>query len=104
MRAEGFNKVLQAQNMGSKYFKIFFAQNTRPNAKLGIIASKRNFQRAVDRNRVKRIVREVFRHHSLKKSSLDVVVLVKAVFETDAKFLNCNLSMLLEQVKSRCAD
>ncbi len=39
--------------------------------------SKRVLKRAVDRNRIKRIVRESFRYHQHELSGLDVVVMCR---------------------------
>lgn len=47
-------------------------------ARLGIIAGRRAIPRAVDRNRCKRLVREVFRAAHRSLAALDVVVLCRA--------------------------
>lgn len=44
-------------------------------ARLGLAISKKTFKRAVDRNRVKRLVRESFRHHLPDLPPVDVVIL-----------------------------
>ncbi len=46
-------------------------------ARLGVIVAKRVMKRAVDRNRVRRLIRESFRHHQQSLSGLDIVVLVR---------------------------
>lgn len=55
----------------------------RPNglasARLGIIAARRAIPRAVDRNRGKRLVREVFRAAQRRLAPLDVVVQLRGV-------------------------
>ncbi|WP_304638600.1 ribonuclease P protein component [Pseudomonas sp.] len=53
----------------------------RPNgldqSRLGLVIAKKNVRRAVDRNRVKRVARESFRHHRDGLGSLDIVVLAR---------------------------
>lgn len=47
-------------------------------ARLGIIAGRKAIPRAVDRNRSKRLVREVFRAAQRMLAALDVVVLCRS--------------------------
>jgi ribonuclease P protein component len=53
----------------------------RPNelgwARLGMVIGKRQFKRAVDRNRMRRIIRETFRLYSPRLPAMDVVVKVQ---------------------------
>lgn len=55
---------------------------SRPNeldhARLGMVVAKRQFRRAVDRNRMRRIIRETFRLQGPDLPALDVVVRVLA--------------------------
>jgi len=52
--------------------------------RLGLIFSKKNVRRAVDRNRLKRIVRESIRLHQHRLPSVDIVVLARrGVHELD---------------------
>ena len=49
----------------------------RKQARLGLAVAKKHVRRAVDRNRIKRLLRESFRHHQQQLKGLDLVVLVK---------------------------
>ena len=51
--------------------------NSREHARLGMAVPKRQLKRAVDRNRIKRLIRESFRKHQAQLRGLDVVVLVR---------------------------
>ena len=51
--------------------------NDQTHARLGLVIAKKNVRRAVDRNRVKRIARESFRHHRADLDHLDIVVLAR---------------------------
>lgn len=58
--------------------------NARGYPRLGLIFSKRNVRRAVDRNRLKRIVRESIRLQQHRLPSVDIVVLARrGVHELD---------------------
>jgi len=47
-------------------------------ARLGLAIAKKRLKRAVDRNLVKRLVRESFRHHQIQLKGLDFVVMVQS--------------------------
>jgi len=71
-----------------KFFLVFASANNLGQTRLGIIASKKVSKRAVDRHRLKRVVREAFRHNLATLAGLDVVVLAKkAACDTDNKNL-----------------
>ena len=55
-------------------FRVFAIQTADSGARLGLIVGKRQLRRAVDRNRVKRAVRESFRITRESLPSMDVVV------------------------------
>ncbi len=57
-------------NLVGKYMVIWFADGTKDaGLRLGVVASKRTFRRAVDRNRAKRLLRESFR---LNRSNFNI--------------------------------
>jgi len=47
-------------------------------ARLGLVIAKKNIAKAVDRNRVKRIIRESFRHNQSLLPALDIVILARS--------------------------
>jgi len=104
LREDGFDHVIRAENIADTYFKVFFSRNCDSNARLGIIASKKLLSRAVDRNRVKRIIREAFRKHNIKFCKLDLVVVVKRDYFRMVSLRIDNLEMLFSQIENRCAE
>lgn len=59
-------------------FRIRYASGTAPSARLGLAVSRKVSKRAVDRNRIKRVVRESFRHHRAELPTVDMLVIAKA--------------------------
>jgi len=57
-----------------RYFTLYVKPNGLSQARIGIIASRRVAPRAVDRNRMKRMVREVFRAMPRRPAGVDIVV------------------------------
>lgn len=74
-RPDDFALVLKSGRIiKGRNFRIHYYARTNETARLGIAVAKRNIARAVDRNRIKRICRESFRHHRAALCGNDVVV------------------------------
>lgn len=58
-------------------FTILYKQNTLGYPRIGIVVAKRNAKRAVDRNFIKRTIRESFRINKEKLPANDYVVILK---------------------------
>lgn len=101
---EGYKHCLDAESVSDRYYKLFFVCNKQTNARLGVIAAKRNLSKAVDRNRAKRVVRELFRCHEIKQRGLDIVVLVRCVTPQDSSLHREALKKLFNRVGTRCAE
>ncbi|WP_241085386.1 ribonuclease P protein component [Candidatus Vondammii sp. HM_W22] len=73
-----FKRVFQRSKSSSdRFFTILSSPNELPQARLGMAIAKKNLKRAVDRNLVKRIVRESFRQHQRDLAGFDLVVLCR---------------------------
>jgi ribonuclease P protein component len=103
LRKDGFVHVLRAEAVLDEFFKVFFVQNEKSYARLGVVASKKVLPCAVRRNCIKRTVREIFRHHSIKVSKLDLVVMVRSVHAHRGSEQKQSLNMLLNRIQNRCA-
>ena len=55
-------------------FRLYATTNKETGARLGLIVGKRQLKRAVDRNRVKRVLRETFRVRRAILPAYDIVV------------------------------
>jgi|TARA_B100002003_G_scaffold251468_2_gene295235 ribonuclease P protein component len=58
-------------------FLILASTNSTTYPRLGLIIAKKNVARAVQRNRVKRLIRESFRHNKALIGGLDIVFLAR---------------------------
>lgn len=73
--------------------------------RLGLAISKRNIKTAVGRNRVKRLVREGFRHNLEQLTGLDIVVLSrKKTREFSNQTLQHSLNRHWRRLAKRCAN
>ncbi len=62
---------------GSSAFTVLATQNDCEHPRLGLAIAKKHIRRAVDRNRIKRQIRESFRLYKATLPPIDIVVLAK---------------------------
>ena len=63
--------------VSSRAFLVLAAIGATQSSRLGVVVAKKNIRRAVRRNRIKRLVREQFRHHPFDEA-IDLVVLARS--------------------------
>ena len=91
----------RARKIPSRSFVLFVTQNDLGRPRLGITVT-RQVGGAVSRNRAKRLVREIFRHHKSELQDVDIVVngrkaLPVAEYRSlEAEFLRCLRPFLKE--------
>lgn len=67
----------------NEFFTVIFAKNNLGYSRLGIIVKKK-FGKAHDRNKVKRWIREIFRHHKVNfKEGYDVLVIPRKTLSVE---------------------
>jgi len=66
-----------ARRSRDRCFTILYCRNDRDEPRLGLAIAKKNCRLAVERNRLKRIIRESFRTHRTALGGLDFVVMNK---------------------------
>jgi ribonuclease P protein component len=77
-RAGDFAALRQASGrLGGRCFSVRWRPNGLDHARLGLAISKRVSKRAVERNRIKRLVRESFRRARLGLPPIDLVVMAR---------------------------
>jgi ribonuclease P protein component len=80
---------------------VLATPNSRNAARLGLVISRKSAGCAVARNRIKRLVRESFRHSRQQLGSLDIVVIARAGIARQA---NRELAQALEKIWKRLMD
>jgi ribonuclease P protein component len=102
-KASEFQKVFaQASKSSDAYFTVLARSNELDGPRLGLALSKRYLKLATDRNRIKRLTREVFRLLQHDLAGLDFVVMAKTAAiqannETLKRSLRQHWSRLLKQ-------
>ncbi len=63
------------QRFSDRYWTILVREDTTQSSKLGLAIAKKRAKRAVDRNKIKRVARESYRHHRGEMDGLQLVVM-----------------------------
>ena len=80
---------------GSSHITVLVTQNPENNNRLGLAIAKKRVKLAVQRNRIKRLIRESFRLNQHNLPNIDIVVMVKS--GTD-KLENPQINQQLEKI------
>lgn len=82
-----------------RFLLIFAINNTLPNSRLGVIVGKKNVSLAVQRNRIKRLLRTSFRLNQGLLHGLDIVILARSNLSSlDNRFINDKAQMLWQDL------
>lgn len=94
-----FDEVFRAgQSAGSHFFRVLVRPSPTPNARLGITVPKRVLKFAHDRNRIKRLLREAFRHRRNEMPAIDLVLLARgAIAGADNNALRKDIDKILSR-------
>ena len=85
-------------------FTVLWRLNRVDRGRLGLAISKKCLKRAVDRNRVKRLVRESFRRHQSELAGIDLVVLGRRDLDPgQPQKINDSLESHWQRIRTRLA-
>jgi ribonuclease P protein component len=85
-----------------RHFLVLANRNTRSRARLGLVIAKKNVALAVQRNRIKRQLRNTFRHKAELLDKLDLVVLARKGADTlDNKELKGAIDSLWQDLHAK---
>lgn len=94
-----FEKPVKIHKHG---FSVYFRAHDRSTARLGLAIPKKALRKAVDRNRIKRLVRESFRCNLYRIQSCDVIFLArKELADIDNQHLRVLLDKVWDQLKTK---
>jgi len=110
LHAADFRHVFaDPERSSDRYFTVLArsARKPRSHSRLGLAIARKQLRRAVDRNRIKRLIREHFRLHVVdgqEVPALDYVVMARAaVRETSAETLRRSLAAHFARLQDRLA-
>jgi ribonuclease P protein component len=92
------------QRFGNGFFAVTVSSNDKQGARLGMAVAVRTAGNAVERNRIRRIVRESFRLHQAALPPVDLVVSARpSARGAPGAQLHASLQALWQKVIERCA-
>jgi len=68
----------KARRFGNRNFTLLVRANSLGHPRLGLAIAKKSAKLAVDRNRIKRLVRESFRHQIADLPSIDIIAMCRS--------------------------
>ena len=100
LRAQDFARLRNAsQRVGTRHFSAEVADNGQEGARLGMAVSKRVSKKAVRRNRIKRIVRDSFRHTRNQLPAVDILLIARfSADQEDNASLRAELARLWRRI------
>ena len=92
-----------ARRLNDAGFTLLVRDNGGEGARLGLAVSRKCARRAVDRQRIKRLVRESFRRHREQLVSVDMVVMCRpAVIDWDNQRIRASLDRFWARLSAAC--
>ncbi|MBT4837869.1 MAG: ribonuclease P protein component [Methylococcales bacterium] len=79
----------RANKISDRNFTLLARKNSLDHPRLGLAIAKKNIKKSVQRNRIKRLIRETFRQSQNDLSQIDVVVMA-----SKKSFLQSNTELL----------
>ncbi|MGH1486651.1 MAG: ribonuclease P protein component [Cellvibrionaceae bacterium] len=102
LTANDFEQVFSKSDYRAshRHFLILAIPNQHSEPRLGLVIAKKHIRLAVERNRIKRLIRESFRHQQHQLSGIDAIVLArKGLDQLDNKAINNTLDKLWRKIQ-----
>lgn len=104
LNAKDYSDVFSSVDikLSTQYFLCLARKQSKQTPRLGIIVAKKNVRLAVNRNRIKRLLRESFRTHKREIPEFDIVMLAKHSSNTaDPEKISKELQYVWRKLKQR---
>lgn len=88
-----------AKAFGAPTLTILARPNSLDHARLGMVIGKKKIRRSVDRNLMKRIIREAFRTSLVDLPAVDLVVIARPAKHVERKALACDLQKQWRRIR-----
>lgn len=93
----------RGKRLTNTHFTICYQKNDLKQPRFGVIVSKRKVRLAVNRNKIKRLSREIFRFRQLSLSGIDLIVILrKPMDQIDKAELQQCLNQLFDKLINNC--
>jgi len=104
LAAEQYKRVFANPiRSADQYFTVLARVNDQDYPRLGLAISRKAAASAVQRNRIKRVIRESFRHNPSDLPAADVVVMARPLAATTASAeLGISLARHWSRVRRKC--
>jgi len=90
-----------AQKISQKHLLVLYKPNQYLYSRLGLVVAKRFANKAVSRNRIKRVLRESFRHSFENLKGMDIIIIARYQCDTLTKHkLREGIDKLWEKLKT----
>jgi len=77
-KASQYDEIFgNSKRLKTRHFDILYRPNVFGYPRIGVVVAKKNVSGAVGRNRVKRILREIFRMNKPLFGSIDIIIVAK---------------------------
>lgn len=84
IKTDEFSSVFNfRKRISAKYLAVHYQPNATGHARLGLVVGKKVAKRAVDRNYMRRVLREFFRIQQHEINHVDLVIRVQKKFEKE---------------------
>ena len=100
-----FQRIFQQADfkVSQRHFLILARANDLQYPRLGLVVAKKNIRLAVQRNRIKRRIRETFRLQQAHIGSIDAIVLPRSgADQLSDQELNLQLAQLWQRLAKKC--
>jgi ribonuclease P protein component len=103
IKTDEFSSVFNfRKRISAKFLALHYQPNQIGHARLGLVVGKKIAKRAVDRNYMRRVLREFFRIHQHEISHVDLVIRVQKKFDKeDFIQIEQEFTMLIVKINQR---